>query len=77
MIFAAVEALAESIALLRKAGVDEHDVRRHDDQHAVRRADLPKATRRLITKQQYQPPGFCCAVGLEDVLTARSPLAKA
>ncbi|HWK50148.1 MAG TPA: NAD(P)-dependent oxidoreductase, partial [Steroidobacter sp.] len=57
MLFAAVEALAESIALVRKAGVDEHA---YVDMmtNTLFAAPIYKGYAPLITKQQYQPPGF-------------------
>jgi 3-hydroxyisobutyrate dehydrogenase-like beta-hydroxyacid dehydrogenase len=69
MIFAAVEALAESIALLRKAGVDEHafvDMMTN----TLFAAPIYKIYAPLITKQQYQPPGFAAPLGLKDVRLA-------
>jgi len=69
MLFAAVEALAESIALLRKAGVDEHafvDMMTN----TLFAAPIYKGYAPLITKQQYQPPGFAAPLGLKDVRLA-------
>ncbi|WP_116807958.1 NAD(P)-dependent oxidoreductase [Steroidobacter cummioxidans] len=69
MLFAAVEALAESIALLRKAGVDEHA---YVDMmtNTLFAAPIYKGYAPLITKQQYQPPGFAAPLGLKDVRLA-------
>ncbi|WP_129775648.1 NAD(P)-dependent oxidoreductase [Peristeroidobacter soli] len=69
MIFAAVEALAESIALIRKGGVDEHafvDLMTS----TLFAAPIYKGYAPLITKQQYQPPGFAAPLGLKDVRLA-------
>ena len=69
MIFAAVEALAESIALLRKAGVDEHafvDMMTN----TLFAAPIYKIYAPLITQQKYQPPGFSAPLGLKDVRLA-------
>lgn len=69
MIFAAVEALAESIALLRKAGVDEHafvDMMTN----TLFAAPIYKIYAPLITKQQYQPPGFAAPLGAKDTRLA-------
>ncbi|HEY5757806.1 MAG TPA: NAD(P)-dependent oxidoreductase [Steroidobacter sp.] len=69
MIFAAVEALAESIALLRKAGVDEHafvDMMTN----TLFAAPVYKIYAPLITQQKYQPPGFSAPLGLKDVRLA-------
>lgn len=69
MLFAAVEALAESIALLRKGGVDEHafvDMMTN----TLFAAPIYKGYAPLITKQQYQPPGFSAPLGLKDVRLA-------
>jgi 3-hydroxyisobutyrate dehydrogenase-like beta-hydroxyacid dehydrogenase len=69
MLFAAVEALAESIALLRKGGVDEHafvDM----ITNTLFSAPIYKGYAPLITKQQYQPPGFSAPLGLKDVRLA-------
>lgn len=69
MLFAAVEALAESIALVRKAGVDEHA---YVDMmtNTLFAAPIYKGYAPLITKQQYQPPGFAAPLGLKDVRLA-------
>jgi 3-hydroxyisobutyrate dehydrogenase-like beta-hydroxyacid dehydrogenase len=69
MLFAAVEALAESIALLRKAGVDEHafvDMMTN----TLFAAPVYKGYAPLITKQQYRPAGFAAPLGLKDVRLA-------
>lgn len=69
MIFAAVEALAESIALLRKSGVDEHafvDMMTN----TLFAAPVYKIYAPLITQQKYQPPGFAAPLGLKDVRLA-------
>ncbi len=69
MLFAAVEALAESIALLRKGGVDEHafvDM----ITNTLFAAPIYKGYAPLITKQQYQPAGFAAPLGLKDVRLA-------
>lgn len=66
LIFAAVEALAESIALLRKADVDQHafvDMMTN----TLFAAPIYKGYAPLITTQQYQPPGFAAPLGLKDV----------
>jgi len=69
LILAAVEALAESIALLRKAGVDEHafvDMMTN----TLFASPIYKGYAPLITKQQYQPPGFAAPLGLKDIRLA-------
>jgi 3-hydroxyisobutyrate dehydrogenase-like beta-hydroxyacid dehydrogenase len=69
MLFAAVEALAESVALLRKAGVDEHafvDMMTN----TLFAAPVYKGYAPLITKQQYRPAGFAAPLGLKDVRLA-------
>lgn len=69
MIFAAVEALAESIALLRKAGVDEHA---YVDMmtNTLFASPIYKTYAPLIIQQQYEPPGFSAPLGLKDVRLA-------
>lgn len=69
MIFAAVEAVAESTALLRKAGVDEHAFVEMMT-NTLFAAPIYKIYAPLITKQQYQPPGFAAPLGAKDTRLA-------
>ncbi|MET0498519.1 MAG: NAD(P)-dependent oxidoreductase [Steroidobacteraceae bacterium] len=69
LILAAVEALAETIALLSKAGVDKHafvDMMTN----SLFASPIYKIYGPLLAQEKYEPPGFVAHLGLKDIRLA-------
>jgi 3-hydroxyisobutyrate dehydrogenase-like beta-hydroxyacid dehydrogenase len=65
MVISAIEALGESFATLRKAGVDPEIFL--EVMHSLLGSNVITGYGRIIAKEQFQPAGFALKLGLKDV----------